>query len=138
MRLLGGDDVEPSRMNNEGPTPLARVVQCGYVGPMKTQLGFPDVDLNLGDRDGCSLPSRVPEADCEGVLRMLNGANIDPNPVMGDRLIPFSRAAAAQFSKRLMDCGFPDFPRTYRVWSLDVSDGRPGKVTCSSPVEAPR
>jgi len=37
--------------------------------------------------------SLVPEV---GVLRMLlNGANIDPNPAKGDRLIPFSRAAAA-------------------------------------------
>jgi len=39
--------------------------------------------------------SLVPEAGCEGVLRMLlNGANIDLNHVKGDRLIPFSRAAA--------------------------------------------
>jgi len=56
MRLLGRDDVEPNRVNNEGLTPLARVVWCGYVETVETQLGFPDVDLNLGDRDGCSLP----------------------------------------------------------------------------------
>jgi len=53
---LRRDNVEPNRVNNEGLTPLAGVVRCGYVEPMKTKLAFPDVDLNLGDRDGCSLP----------------------------------------------------------------------------------
>jgi len=96
MRPLGRDDVEPNRLDNEGLTPLAGIVRCGHVEPTKTQLGYPDVDLNLRDRDG--LDARyplVPEAGCEGVLRMLlNGANIDPGPVKGDRLIPLSRAAA--------------------------------------------
>jgi len=39
--------------------------------------------------------SLVPEAGCEGALRtLLNGANVDPNLVEEDRLIPLSWVAA--------------------------------------------
>jgi len=41
---------------------LAGIVWGVYVEPTKTQLGCPDVDLNLGDRDGCSLLPLIPEA----------------------------------------------------------------------------
>jgi len=95
MRALERDDGESNGMNNEGLSPLAGAVRCGYIEPMKRQLGCPDVDLNLGDRDRCSQLSLVHEAGCEGFLRMiLNGANIDPSPMKGYRLIPLSRAAA--------------------------------------------
>ena len=60
MRLLGRDDVEPNRVNNEGLILLAGIVWGGYVELTKTQLGYPDVDLNLGDHDGCSLLALVP------------------------------------------------------------------------------
>jgi len=62
VRLLGRDDVEPDRVNNAGLIPLAGIVWGGYVEPTKTQLGCPDVDLNLGDRDACSLLALVPVA----------------------------------------------------------------------------
>ncbi|PUU80833.1 hypothetical protein B9Z19DRAFT_1078432 [Tuber borchii] len=54
----------------------------GCVGTVKTLLGYPSVDLNLGDGDGRSLPSLVTEAGYEDVLRM-NGANTDPNSMEG-------------------------------------------------------
>ena len=62
MRLLGRDSAELNSVNDEGLTPLAGVVWCGYFGTVKTLLGRLGVDLNLGDRDGCwllSLPSLV-------------------------------------------------------------------------------
>ena len=55
---------------------------------VKALIGCSSVDLNLGDCEGGSLLSLVGEAGCEDVLRMLLGtgrANVDPNPVEGDR-----------------------------------------------------
>ena len=75
-------------------------MRCGYVEIVKTQLGCPGVDLNLGDGDGCSLLSLVAEVGYGGVVGVLwvccgyvvgmlfNGANVDPNPVEVDRQIP--------------------------------------------------
>ncbi|PUU80838.1 hypothetical protein B9Z19DRAFT_1191571 [Tuber borchii] len=95
MRLLGGDDAELNRMNNEGRSPLARTLQDGYVGIVKTMLpvGCPGVGLILGDGDGRPLLSLAAEADYQYVLRM-NGENVDLNSVEGDRQIPLSWAAA--------------------------------------------
>ena len=51
---------------------------------MGALLGCLSVGPNLGDRDGGSLLSLVAEPGCEDVLRMLlDGANVDPNPVEG-------------------------------------------------------
>lgn len=97
MRLLGRGDVEPNRVDNRGLTPLAGIVWCKYVEPMKTRPGCPDIDLNLDDRDrdGCSLPP--PPAP--GAARVSRGCHrmertpIRTEPMKGDRLIPLSRAA---------------------------------------------
>jgi len=35
MRLLGREDVEPNCVNDEGLTPLAGAMRCGYVELMK-------------------------------------------------------------------------------------------------------
>ena len=85
------------------------------MGTVKTFLGYPSVDLKLGDRDGRSLVSLTAGAGYEDVLRM-NGANADPNFVDGGRLIPLSRVAAGWWrmgrwcSDGVMDCAFSYFP----------------------------
>jgi len=89
MRLLGRDDVGLNPVNSEGLTLLGGTVRYGHVETVKTWLGCPSVDLNLGDRDGRSLLSLVAKASYEDVLRM-NRPNADPNSVEGETDTAFS------------------------------------------------
>ena len=86
-------------MDNECLTPLDGTSRYGYVRVVKTLLGCPGVELNLGDRDGRPLLSLAAEAGYEDVLRM-NGENVGLNSVEGDRQITLSRAAAGWWGMR--------------------------------------
>ncbi|PUU80847.1 hypothetical protein B9Z19DRAFT_957994, partial [Tuber borchii] len=71
MRLLRKNGAELNPVNDKGLTALAGAVWCGYFGTVKMLLGRSGVDLNLGDRVGCSLLSLASEAGCGDVLRTL-------------------------------------------------------------------
>ena len=76
--------------------------------------------------------SLVPGAGCGGALRtLLNGANIDLNPVKGDRLILLSGLLVGSDSGDNSVMGrwiARSRISLDKVRSLNLSDGRPGKV----------
>ena len=50
--LLGHDDIDPNKPDQDGETPLLWAVLKEYAGVVKTLLGRDDLDPNKPDKDG--------------------------------------------------------------------------------------